>query len=92
MLLAFMLIALSSPMQQPPVARPTPSAPPAATPPEAQSEDSRQICRRERLVGSNRPQRVCMTRREWNQQRDTSLQMMDRTSQGQGESLPRMGG
>lgn len=38
-------------------------------------EADRVICRRERVVGSNRPQRICMTRREWEHNRSASRDM-----------------
>lgn len=95
MLYAFMVMLLASSTQQHPQPAPAvqaaPSAPAPVTSPET-DDDNRQICRRERVVGSNRPQRICMTRREWNQQEDTSREMLDRARQGQGENLPRMGG
>lgn len=30
------------------------------------------VCRREHVVGSNRPQRICQTRREWERLREDS--------------------
>lgn len=95
MLYAFMVMLLASSTQQQaqaaPAAQAAPSAPTQVAPQET-DDNNRQICRRERVVGSNRPQRICMTRREWNQQQDTSREMMDRARQGLGENLPRMGG
>ncbi len=41
------------------------------------------ICRREHVVGSNRPQRICQTRRQWNHLRDES---MERLSDGRSRS------
>ncbi|HRH20696.1 MAG TPA: hypothetical protein PLE81_08680 [Brevundimonas sp.] len=35
------------------------------------------VCRREHVVGSNRPQRICQTRRQWNALRDRSLEDMN---------------
>lgn len=44
------------------------------------------ICRREHVVGSNRPQRICQTRRQWNHIQDMSREALrdDRFSTGQG--------
>jgi len=69
---------------------PAPAAPAAPAPSvsEPANEDNRMVCRRERVVGSNRPQKVCLTRQQWQEQRDNSRQMMDRTSPGRGEELP----
>lgn len=66
------------------------TAPVAPTPSisEPTNEDNRIVCRRERVVGSNRPQKICLTRQQWQEQRDNSRQMMDRTSPGRGEELP----
>ena len=46
-----------------------------------QAEDERVICRRERVLGSNRPQRVCMTRRERTELRDAARNIHDRVMQ-----------
>lgn len=43
-----------------------------AAPPQAEEARDRQVCRRERMVGSNRPQRVCMSAREWERIREES--------------------
>lgn len=53
---------------------------------ETDAED-RVICRRERVVGSNRPQRICMTRREWTRTSDTTQEQL-REVRGGGETLP----
>lgn len=44
------------------------------------------VCRREHVVGSNRPQRICQTRREWERLSDASRDAMreDRFQTGQG--------
>ena len=34
------------------------------------------ICRREHVVGSNRPQRICQTRREWDHLRDQAQEAL----------------
>lgn len=58
-------------------------------------EADRVICRREHVVGSNRPQRICMTRREWDALRDDARDNADRLNRGAPEILegrPGMGG
>ncbi len=77
------ILSLSSAQQT----APAPAAP-APSVSEPANEDNRMVCRRERVVGSNRPQKVCLTRQQWQEQRDNSRQMMDRTSPGRGEELP----
>lgn len=52
----------------------------------------RQVCRRERFVGSNRTQRVCMTQREWEQMRDLSREQHRNATREQPVELPKMGG
>ena len=44
------------------------------------------ICRREHVVGSNRPQRICQTRRQWNHLQDLSRESLrdDRFQSGAG--------
>ncbi len=54
----------------------------------AMDDPERVICRRERVVGTNRPQRVCMTAREWEVVRDASRETMNRSERGQVQSLP----
>lgn len=60
----------------------------AAQTPAATAEEERQraeeeayldevICRREHVVGSNRPQRICQTRRQWNNLREQSLEELN---------------
>jgi len=58
-----------------------------APPPSPRAEEDRVICKRERLVGSNRPQKVCMTQRERAQMRDRSRDMMDRSTREQPQPL-----
>lgn len=58
---------------------------------EAAASDARadrQICRRERVVGSNRPQRICMTQREWDQMRDLSRDQHQNATREQPTELP----
>lgn len=69
----------------------------AAQSPAAMTEEEREraeeeayldevICRREHVVGSNRPQRICQTRRQWNHIQDLSREALrdDRFQSGQG--------
>ncbi len=72
----------------------TPNAPQTAEQTEAdrvraerEARDNEQVCRREHVVGSNRPQRVCMTRREWEEVRQNSRDMVDRANREQGVVL-----
>ena len=86
MMIAFGMMLSLTLAQQP---DPSPAAPPPSiSSPTNDREDSRIVCRRERVVGSNRPQKICLTRQQWQEQRDSSRQMMDRTSPGRGEELP----
>ncbi len=59
-------------------AAPAPSAETAAAEGEENGND-RVVCRRERVLGSNRPQRICMTQSEWQHARDTSRETRDRS-------------
>lgn len=53
---------------------------------EREAELDRVVCRREHVVGSNRPQRICMTVREWEHERDRSQEALrdDRFQTGSG--------
>lgn len=71
------LLASSQPAApQPAPAQPSADAAAAAAGDEA---DDPVICRRERVLGSNRPQRICMTRSEWQQIRDAARETRDRS-------------
>lgn len=74
----------------------TPTSPAAAEGQEGAEEPDPEdeiVCRRERITGSNRPERICMTSRQWRQLRDRSLEEQRDQSQssvtgrGEGESL-----
>jgi hypothetical protein len=93
MLVALFAAVLTLQAQDPQEATPVPGVVTVAPAPAAEREDDmdRQVCRREHVVGSNRPQRVCRTRREWEAMRDTSRQQMDRATRGQPQELPRTG-
>ncbi|KAK0351134.1 hypothetical protein LTR94_026199, partial [Friedmanniomyces endolithicus] len=75
---SFSAIVFASALSQT-AAQPAPSAPEPAAAPAAPTE--RVVCRRERVVGSNRPQRICMTQGQRERQSDESRQMMDRANQ-----------
>ena len=92
MLTAFTVIAaLLGAVQAAPAETTPPAA--AAAPPHADNEaadDDREevVCRRERVLGSNRHQRICQTRHQWSAQRDASQEAMRELEGGSGESLP----
>lgn len=52
-------------------------------------DPERVICRRERVVGTNRPQRTCMTARQWDAAREASREALDKAERGQVQVLPR---
>lgn len=86
MMIAFGMMLSLTIAQQP---DPSPAAPVTSiSEPSSNRDENRMVCRRERVVGSNRPQKICLTRQQWQEQRDNSRQMMDRTSPGRGEELP----
>lgn len=60
---------------------------------EREAELDRVVCRREHVVGTNRPQRICMTVREWEHQREMAREIMrdDRFSTGMGRGAGEMG-
>lgn len=68
-----------------PQAAPTQSEQPQAVSESGTSstDNQRLICRRERVVGSNRAQRICQTRQQWAEQSDQSRQMMDKVAREQ---------
>lgn len=53
---------------------------------EREAEENEIVCRREHVVGTNRPQRICQTRQQWERLSDSSRQAMrdDRFQTGQG--------
>lgn len=59
---------------------PAPAAAPAATTPAAKpamDDPNRLICKREHVVGSNRPQKVCMTVAQRDAAREASARAME---------------
>jgi hypothetical protein len=60
-------------------------APPStstATANRTQSDDERVVCRRERMMGSNRSERVCMTVGQRNALRQSTRDQLDRLDRG----------
>lgn len=53
--------------------------------------DEEVVCRRERVLGSNRPQRICMTRGEWADQSDASRESVRQMDRGMPDPLPDSG-
>lgn len=88
--LLFLVLALSvqqAPQNSAPAAANASEAPAASQ--STERPEDRLVCRRERLLGSNRPQRICMTQRQWDNARDTSRDQLDRMRPG-AEELPKM--
>ena len=54
----------------------TPTETPTATPKPA---ETRMVCRRERVVGTLRPARICRTQAEWGHIRDAAKDMVEST-------------
>lgn len=79
-------LALFAAAQTAPAAPPAPTAPAAApaptaapTPPAKKKDDpNRVVCTREHVVGSNRPQRICMTVREREELRQRAVDSQNR--------------
>ena len=92
MLTAFTVIAaLLGAVQAAPAETTPPAA--AAAPPHDDNEAAdyvreEVVCRRERVLGSNRHQRICQTRHQWSAQRDASQEAMREMEGGSGETLP----
>jgi hypothetical protein len=45
-------------------------------------KEEKMICKREKLVGSNLPTRICMTRQEWRDVEKNAQRAMQRASDG----------
>lgn len=72
--LAIAAMALAGPvMAQPAAATPAP----ATTPKKKIDDPNRIVCKREHVVGSNRPQKVCMTAADRERLKDQSEQLTD---------------
>lgn len=64
------------------------ATPPQAAQPEREADEGdRVICRREHVVGSNRPQRICLPKREWDAMRDDARNNADRLNRGAPEII-----
>lgn len=61
----------------------TPPVTSAALSAEEEARQSEQICRNENVVGTRLSGRVCMTRREWDQRREASRRLAQRTENAQ---------
>jgi hypothetical protein len=74
----FSVVAFALVLAQQPAPAAQQTSQPSTPATEAQAEEEARldevICRREHVVGSNRPQRICQTRRQWNALRERSLE------------------
>lgn len=79
-MLLSLVFAAATLFVEPAQAAPAPQTAAPATAPATPGEPdpNRQICRREHVVGSNRPQRTCMTARQWAVLRDASREQTER--------------
>ena len=79
------IVVFSTSQQQPqqPQAQPQPEQTEADA---RTAEQERLICRRQRVIGSNRPQRVCLTRAQWTEIRENAVEGLDRHNRG--DALP----
>ena len=68
---------------------PADTAPAAAKPKPARDDPDRIVCVREHVVGSNRPQKVCMTVAERDRMRDAAARML---TEQRGATPPLEGG
>lgn len=77
-LIAAIALAASQAQQTPSTEAPAEAAPRTAETARADNREDpdRVICRREHVVGSNRPRRICLPRREWDAIRDQSRDTM----------------
>jgi Spy/CpxP family protein refolding chaperone len=74
------LCLLASAVQAATEPAPAAVAQPAAAPAKGGPDDpNRMICKREHVVGSNRPQKICMTAAERQRLKDNADQFMDPT-------------
>ncbi len=54
---------------------------------DSRNDLDRVVCRRENVVGSNRPQRICHTRREWAAMREAAQDTLNRSERDSVNSL-----
>ncbi len=80
--------AAGEPAAAPAVAAPAEAPPPAPKPKPAKDDPDRIVCVRQHVVGSNRPQKVCMTVAERDRLRDATARML---SDQRGASAPPAG-
>lgn len=84
----FSALALTLAFMQPPETPVQPAPQPSRQATQGQASDEANldevICRREHVVGSNRPQRICQTRRQWNALRERTL---DDLNSGRGRTV-----
>ncbi len=71
-----------------PADAPAETAPPEAKTKLAKDDPNRIVCVREHVVGSNRPQKICMTVAERDRMRDASARLL---SEQRGATAPREG-
>ncbi|NBB15767.1 hypothetical protein GVN21_10415 [Caulobacter sp. SLTY] len=86
--IAFAAVALATPvLAQSGAGAPAPA--PAATPKKKIDDPNRIVCKREHVVGSNRPQKVCMTVADRERLKDQTDQLTDpgRRSAGTAEDF-----
>lgn len=74
-----------------PAAPPAPATATAPPAPLAKDDPNRIVCTREHVVGSNRPQKICMTVAERDRQRELAKRGMDESRRGSGASKTDVG-
>ena len=80
--------AAVEPEAAPAVEAPAKAPPPAPAPKPAKDDPDRIVCVREHVVGSNRPQKVCMTVVERDRMREAAARLL---SEQRGATAPREG-
>ena len=80
--------AAAEPETPPAVKAPAEVPPPAPAPRPAKDDPDRIVCVREHVVGSNRPQKVCMTVVERDRMREAAARLL---SEQRGATAPREG-
>jgi len=80
--------AAGDPAAAPPIETPAEAPPPAPKPKPAKDDPDRIVCVRQHVVGSNRPQKVCMTIAERDRLRDATGRFL---SDQRGGSAPPAG-
>ena len=85
---ALVATALPAGAASEPAAAPAEAPPPAPKPKPAKDDPNRIVCTRQHVVGSNRPQKVCMTIAERDRLRDATARVL---SDQRGASAPPAG-